>query len=435
MKRTLLLLAVSIGLLAAGSCRTAERTGGEAPSARISGVYRLYPERIAPLPAPEGYLPCYISHYGRHGSRYLLRDDEYARVDTLLAAAAAAGRLTPAGERIFREWQAIRPQFEGRAGMLTPIGAAQHRAIARRMVERNSALFRGEVSVRAATSATARTRESMAAFCGELRDRCPSVRIACSENPALNPYSAESGIPTAEDLRVKSADAGWCPEFEAFCRRKIDAERFAARIFTDTDCAAECGDPVAFERDLFRLAVHFAGCGIDLDWLRLFTADERRILAQCEACTFYLEKGPSPETSDRTWALSVHLLDRILADAEEALAEGVAADLRFGHDGCIMALLTLMQAEGWTAEVRTMDRAARAWDVSQIPMACNLQWIFYRPASGGGELLVRTLLDERPLRLPVTDAEGLCTWRALKSHFEKRCAAARAALEDSAPRL
>ena len=37
-----------------------------------AGDYSIYPESDLPqlTPAPKGYTPFYISHYGRHGSRY-----------------------------------------------------------------------------------------------------------------------------------------------------------------------------------------------------------------------------------------------------------------------------------------------------------------------------------------------------------------------------
>ena len=95
-----------------------------------------------------------------------------------------------------------------------------------------------------------------------------------------------------------------------------------------------------------------------------------------------------------------------------------------------MSLLTLFGAEGWTERTAEPDEAARMWDVSRIPMACNLQWIFYRPVSGCGEILVRLLLNEEPLRLPVSDATGLCPWPAMKRYLEERCAAAFAILHE-----
>ena len=38
-----------------------------------AGNYSIYPDSLIPpqTPAPEGYQPFYLSHYGRHGSRYI----------------------------------------------------------------------------------------------------------------------------------------------------------------------------------------------------------------------------------------------------------------------------------------------------------------------------------------------------------------------------
>ena len=428
------------GLLLSAALLASCSTGPEGPRTadgkpvgeQIMGVYRLYPERVAPLPeAPEGYEAFYISHYGRHGSRYLLADSQYLWVHDLLSRADADGRLTSLGRRIHADLNRMLPQFEGRAGDLTPIGIAQQEAIARRMTRRNNSVFGPDAVVEVSTSATPRTHESMEAFCGELRRCCPNLRIECREDVELNPYSSASGIPNADDLRVKSLDAAWRPDFDAYCRRRLDSESFAGHLFSDPAYAAVLGDPVVLERSLFNLAIHFAGCGIPTDWFDLFTSGELTALAECEAYTFYMEKGPARETSDRTWALSAHILDRMLADATEAFDEGIAAHLRFGHDGCIMALLTLMGAEGWDSVATTPDETARAWDISRIPMASNLQWIFYRPVSGDGAILVRLLLNEEPLQLSITDPEGLVCWDNLHRDLTERCRNAFSILEKS----
>ena len=45
---------------------------------KTGGVYWAYPLDFAPqTKAPKGYKPFYISHYGRHGSRYLIADRDY----------------------------------------------------------------------------------------------------------------------------------------------------------------------------------------------------------------------------------------------------------------------------------------------------------------------------------------------------------------------
>ena len=46
---------------------------------KTGGVYYVYqaPEKESLTAAPKGYTPFYISHYSRHGSRYLISDKDY----------------------------------------------------------------------------------------------------------------------------------------------------------------------------------------------------------------------------------------------------------------------------------------------------------------------------------------------------------------------
>ncbi|MDE6684356.1 MAG: hypothetical protein K2J94_04155 [Duncaniella sp.] len=64
--------------------------------------YYAYPvnDSNAPVltPAPDGYEPFHIEHYGRHGSRWLHADDLYRQPIALLRQAAGRGNLTPRGQ-------------------------------------------------------------------------------------------------------------------------------------------------------------------------------------------------------------------------------------------------------------------------------------------------------------------------------------------------
>ena len=77
-----------------------------------AGNYANYPVPTGHLtPAPEGYEPFYISHYGRHGSRYMTSDKVYRRLRKQLDSARTLGILTPYGKRSwrFRSWRCSHP--------------------------------------------------------------------------------------------------------------------------------------------------------------------------------------------------------------------------------------------------------------------------------------------------------------------------------------
>ncbi len=67
-------------------------------SAGSSMSYRFEPQTYTP--APEGYVPFYISHFGRHGSRYHTTENIYRKFYDIFAAAAANNALTPFGMEV-----------------------------------------------------------------------------------------------------------------------------------------------------------------------------------------------------------------------------------------------------------------------------------------------------------------------------------------------
>lgn len=74
--------------------------------ARTGGVYYTYPvkEAIA-TPPPKGYKPFYISHYARHGSRWIQSEQDYKTVVDIFEKAHQAGVLTALGEDVRKEWR------------------------------------------------------------------------------------------------------------------------------------------------------------------------------------------------------------------------------------------------------------------------------------------------------------------------------------------
>ena len=105
--------------------------------------YCIYPDSILPTmtPPPAGKRPFYISHYGRHGSRYLSNRKAYDIPYRMLCRADSLDELTPIGQDVLREMRIIISDSEGRWGDLSSLGKLQHRRIAQRMMERFPEVF------------------------------------------------------------------------------------------------------------------------------------------------------------------------------------------------------------------------------------------------------------------------------------------------------
>ena len=124
--------------------------------------YQTYPGPKQKLTkAPEGYTPYYISHYGRHGSRYLINPAQYSDAVDILAKADSLGKLSPRGHDVLNKVRMLAAEAQGRLGELTPLGAEQHRGIAHRMYMRFPQVFNGNVHVDARSTVVIRCILSM----------------------------------------------------------------------------------------------------------------------------------------------------------------------------------------------------------------------------------------------------------------------------------
>ncbi len=102
---------------------------------KSGGLYMAYPgPQKAQTPAPKGFRPFYVSHLGRHGSRWLADGVCYEETVKMLAAADSAGKLTSLGKDVLSRLRVIAADAKGHEGELTPLGVRQHKEIAGRMV-------------------------------------------------------------------------------------------------------------------------------------------------------------------------------------------------------------------------------------------------------------------------------------------------------------
>ena len=93
-------------------------------------------------PAPKGYEPFYLSHYARHGSRWLCGSGEYARPVEKLQKAQQYGKLTPEGQEVLRRLEFIQSTSIKRCGDLTTVGERQHHGIGKRMAQNFPEIFK-----------------------------------------------------------------------------------------------------------------------------------------------------------------------------------------------------------------------------------------------------------------------------------------------------
>lgn len=403
MKRVL--FAISAVIIAISATAQTAREKIFADPSYALGVYRLYPTEFKEqTPVPKGYKPFYISHYGRHGSRYVLKDEKFDRAYNVFADAAHFGKLTEFGQEIYDRMTRSKVDTYGRGGELSLKGQQQQREIAARMYKNYKQVFKKAEYIDTKATIVPRVLMSMTAFCDELmrHDNSLDIHYECGKpfQKWLNPYYKDNDPRLAEyiDRYRHTTNCEWMKEWREYRRKNVDISRILNSLFKP-DYVKSMPFPHDFVFHLFKTATSFPGTPTSESILDIFTTEELYQQWKLVNIIFYHEKGPSGIKDKFLNGVSTPLLEKIIEDAEQKVAEGKpAVTLRFGHDGNIMGLLNTMRIPGWCEEVDNYEDVEKYWNDFNIPMGCNVQFIFYRNKKG--ETLVKLLLNEEELSLP-----------------------------------
>ena len=340
-------------------------------------------------PAPKGYKPFYISHYGRHGARSNSnKKGAYEKVAARYHKAHDAGLLTPAGIAAMRQIDTIIVLHNNMDGRLTPLGAQEHRQIAHRMYSNYKDVFKkGNKKVVARSSYVPRVLVSMAAFTGELLSLQGDLDMSWDTGEELMKVISNDDTKEVKDSVYRYVN-------RMYAAHRFDKADFVCKVFTDTAAArGVVGSITRLMKDTQRMASTCPAFGLDNRLLDLFTPEDQVFFEQQKAVSIYMRQCNSVEFGDERMQRTELLFRDFLEKADEAVATGsVAADLRFGHDWPLLAISSRLGLAG-VAERRTFETCVDWPGWRYTPFAGNLQLIFYRGRKG--DVLVKVLLNER----------------------------------------
>lgn len=397
----------AISVLAAGLALTAQTTREAmlADSELSAGVYFPYPDTVAALtPAPDGYTPFYVSHYGRHGSRYLINETDYTRPLELFKAAHDAGNLTELGEDVYGRLATLAEEARGRAGELSPLGFEQHRGIATRLYEACPEVFAPGADVTAMSTYRMRCAHSMFAFVDALKEHNPSLRIPV-ESSARNMYFLSYNTPQASHFN--RADGPWAEPTASFKAEMTKPARLMASLFKDP--AAVNGSDAMWQ--LYWVAVDAPNMSSGVGLYDIFTPEELFDLWQVFNYEFYTRNSVNPINEGLFTDSAKNLLTNILEQADAYVDGGRrGATLRFGHDSTIIPLAGLLHLEGADGNESDPHELYKTYaDFRVSPMCSNFQMRFYRNAAG--DVIVKFMLNEKETSIPcATDMFPYYKW-------------------------
>ena len=383
--------------------------------------YDTYPDSIPNnlSPSPQGKQPFYISHYGRHGSRYISSRTGYDTPFRMMAHADSVNELTPTGERVLDEMKLIMADTEGRWGELTSYGRKQHREIARRMVERFPEVFSGDARVSCVSTVVPRCIASMGVAMMQMKQMNPALRITMVASQRNQWYMNHQDRKLRRGYMTPEAQQA----YDAYTASRMGNSRLMELIFKNPDIVKEIVDEEFFNYYLMKMGLFQQNTHLYQNtYLQdLFQVDELYRMWQIDNALWYIQHGACKLNGGKQPTSQRFLLRQLIADADSCIRlDKPGAQLRYGHETVLLPLVCLIGINGYDLETDNLDELeAKGWWCSSVfPMGANLQFIFYRSSPRDKDVLLKVLLNEQEATLPIsTDCAPYYHW----SDFRQYC--------------
>lgn len=363
--------------------------------------------------APSGYKPFYISHYGRHGSRYYWNAMLYQELANLLTKAHERGQLTAAGEAFFEKFMAAKDELQTGVSELSDLGWEQHQRIARTMYNNFPEVFKKGGNVLAIASLSGRCVLSMSSFCQELVQCNPKIEI----REQSSRFTLDGVVPSDRQNPKKrnwaKATPRWEKNRDRFTFDESLREKVVNRTFTSTDSLP--GNMQHIGSNLINLYTSLPSIGHEGMMEGLLTDEE--IAAQWEQSnlgSYSWVFGPQYEMIPILEDI-IHKADAVISGQSDHIA-----DLRFGHDTCLGPLTVLMGLNGADKDPEDPFEVKNCYQNWQTGKASNLQVVFYKNKKN--DILVKCLLNGREVSLPVpTTQYPYYRWSDFRDFYTARC--------------
>ena len=372
-------------------------------------------------PAPKGYKPFYLSHYGRHGSRYMIGSSAYDVPVNVLTQAEKAGVLTAKGKEVLEKAKLLREEARGRDGELTPLGAEQHKGIAKRMLQRFPEIFAGKTHIEARSTTVIRCIFSMENALHQMLIMNPQLSIFhdASEHDM---FYMNQNDPKIEELK-RSQESKLAQQ--AFAAKHNNYKHVMNVLFNDQTWVDKHVNQSDLNAKLFQMAASVQGTELrnQISLYDIFNEDEiydnwlKNNLWWHNAYGFDESTGNVQPYSQR------NLLRNIIEKADSCIAlEHPGATLRYGHDTMVTPPTCLLNLNGYGDPILDPEMVGKKWfDYKITPMATNIQFVFYRKNKNDQDVIFKVLLNEDEATLPLkSDIAPYYHWKDFKAYFLKK---------------
>ena len=422
MRRLLISVALTVSAIIAAAQTVRDEIHDNIRCSASNYMAYPYPVQIKQTQAPGEKKPFYISHYGRHGSRYHNKPQTYDIPYEILSKADSLGKLTSLGKDVLYRLRIIQQDAQEHWGELTDLGARQHQDIMRRMVERFPEVFEGKVSVDARSTTMTRCILSMENAMMQLVRMRPQAKIHHNATHRDMYYLNQQD----KYLFSMKMDSTAQVRYNEFARKYEDNSRLMLSLFNDTAYINNMVDAGKLNYFLFKVASNIQSTDLSkrLTLYDLFTDEEVYRNWKKENAWWYISFGNAAINGGLQPYTQRNLLRRIIEQADSCIRlKQPPVQLRYGHETVVLPLVCLLDVNGYglsTDNLESLDR--RGWANYRIfPMGCNLQLVFYRDNPADEDVLVKVLLNENEATLPLKSSiEPYYHWSDFREFYLKK---------------
>lgn len=385
-------------------------------SAQEAGTKTPYPfSQQQYTPAPAGFEPVFVNYVGRHGARFLTKAGSDITLLQVLSEAEKEHALTKKGvllkAMVIRFLSIENNNYEN----ISLLGEEEQAGIGARLYNNYKPAFKGR-GMEVQITHKVRTKQSADAFLRSFAgQKSEFALVKDSDENVLRFYDLSPAYQVFKNSLSVQLDS-----LEKDPRTKQTAASVCAKIFTGTFIKNGVKVTVR-QKPVVMDAAAIAACVYDLYSVQLSIPLEMKkkgytrdsidfgiVLDQKELQWFnfkngaadFLEKGAGIDTLGIQVRIAAPLLADFLNSTENPT--GKDAVLRFTHAEAISPFATLLGIRTASVPAASVYNYNRHWKASSIiPLSANIQWIIY---SNGKEKLVKVLLNEREVALPVKTA-------------------------------
>ena len=325
--------------------------------------------------------------------------------------------MTAEGKAFYARFLDARQELMTGISELTDLGWWQHQRIARTMYERFPEVFWKGGNVLAISSLSGRCVMSMSAFCQELVQCNPRIKI----REQSSRFTLDGVVPGDKQNPAYRQWPKVKPRYEqhldAFVRDTTLHHKVLTRMFKSTE-----GLPGDMD--------HLAGNLVSL-YTSLPSIDHEGMMGDLITDEDIVRNWETANLDSYSWVFgdqyrTIPILRDIIRKADAVLdgSSDRLADFRFGHDSYIGPLTVLMGLNGADLDPEDPYAVKDAYQDWETCKASNIQLVFYRSRRAGDDILVKCLLNGDEATLPVaTDRFPYYRWNDVRDFYLARCEA------------